>query len=140
IILSTHILPEVENTCEKVIIINKGQLVATDTVDNLTSRLRGAESVAVEVAAEGLGHETAQRRLEQVPGVSRVILKSSQNGRCLFEVESLQGQSVRADVARAVVAAGWNLNELRPVGFSLEDIFLELTGAEGKDAAQGAAQ
>src|SRR5580692_4574415 len=75
IILSTHILPEVEQTCERVIIIAKGKLVAVDTVANLTSRLRGAESVSVEVAAADGVPEMAmvQRKLEQVAGVSRVL-------------------------------------------------------------------
>src|ERR1700684_569447 len=71
IILSTHILPEVEQICEKVIIIAKGKLVATDTVENLTSRLRGSETVAVEVLATDVA--AVQSRLEQVAGVSRVI-------------------------------------------------------------------
>ncbi|MGE5646301.1 MAG: ABC transporter ATP-binding protein [Acidobacteriota bacterium] len=132
IILSTHILPEVEQTCEQVVIINKGQLVATDTVENLTHRLRGSESVAVEIEArEGaLDAGAAQRKLEQVAGVSRVVLRNDRDGRCLFEVESLQKSAIRGDLARAVVESGWNLNELRPMALSLEEIFLELTGAE----------
>ncbi len=130
IILSTHILPEVEATCEYVIIINKGRLVATDTVHNLTNRLRGAEAVAVEVEGRSgeVGNSTVQQRLEQVPGVSRVIHKEARGARNLFEVESMPGRSVRADVARAVVESGWNLTELRSVAISLEEIFLQVTG------------
>jgi ABC-2 type transport system ATP-binding protein len=141
IILSTHILPEVEQTCEKVIIINKGKLVATDSVENLTRRLRGSETVAVEVdgAGSALDNRTVQQRLEQIPGVSRVIHKESKDGRHHFEVESLQGRSVRADIARSVVEAGWNLLELRAVGLSLEEIFLQLTAAESA-AQQGGKQ
>jgi ABC-2 type transport system ATP-binding protein len=132
IILSTHILSEVEHSCERVIIINQGHLVAQDTVTNLTNRLRGAESVAVEIAvASGdLNQAEVRQRLEQVAGVGRVVLKDTKDKRCSFEVESLQGRSIRAEVARAVVTAGWDLNELRPVGFSLEDIFLQLTASE----------
>ncbi|MCC6591416.1 MAG: ATP-binding cassette domain-containing protein [Bryobacterales bacterium] len=138
IILSTHILPEVEQTCEQVIIINKGKVVATDTVQNLTHRLRGAEAVAVEVSgAEGLSAAQVQQKLEQVPGVSRVVDKEGRDGRVRFEVESLQGRHIRPDLARAVVSAGWNLHELHPVAFSLEEIFLQLTSA---DAAKGGAQ
>jgi ABC-2 type transport system ATP-binding protein len=144
IILSTHILSEVEHSCERVIIINRGKLVATDSVANLTNRLRGAETVAVEVAAAGggLNEQEVQTRLEQVAGVSRVLPKGVKDGRASFEVESLQGRHIRADLARAVVNAGWNLNELRAVGFSLEDIFLQLTKAETADvvAAQKGAQ
>ena len=71
-----------------------------------------------------------QQRLEQVSGVSRVMMKESKDGRLLFEVESLQGRHIRADLARTVVNSGWNLNEMRSVGLSLEDIFLQLTSAE----------
>jgi ABC-2 type transport system ATP-binding protein len=141
IILSTHILPEVEQTCEHVVIINKGQLVATDTVENLTHRLRGSESVAVEIECRdgALDSAAARRRLEQVAGVSRVVLKHERDGRCLFEVESLQKSAIRGDLARAVVEAGWNLNELRPMALSLEEIFLELTGSEAAEAAPAGA-
>ena len=140
IILSTHILPEVEQTCERVIIINKGKLVATDSVENLTRRLRGSEAVAVEVEGRdsSLDASGVRRRLEQVPGVSRVISKSSEANRCSFEVESLEGRSVRGELARTVVEAGWNLTELRTIAFSLEEIFLQLTSAEHETAAGGA--
>ena len=139
IILSTHILSEVEHSCERVIIISQGKLVATDSVANLTNRLRGSEAVAVEVEAAG-GDPSAsdvQQRLEQVQGVSRVVMKDAKNGRLLFEIESLQGRSVRSDVARSVVNAGWNLSELRAVGFSLEEIFLQLTASEERDQQGG---
>ncbi len=108
IILSTHILPEVEQTCEYVVIINKGKLVATDTVRNLQARARGAESVLVEIAARGGNLEVpvAQHKLEQVPGVSRVLCKQQVDSRVLFEVESQKGRLVRGDLARAVVASG----------------------------------
>ncbi len=132
IILSTHILPEVEAICERVVIISKGKLVATDTVANLTNRLRGSEMVQVEVEGGGLAAEPAeiQRKLEQVSGVSRVLFRDHRDGRMRFEIESLQGHSIRAELARAVVQSGWNLHELHAVGFSLEEIFLQLTGAE----------
>jgi ABC-2 type transport system ATP-binding protein len=132
IILSTHILPEVEQTCEQVIIIAKGKLVATDSVENLTSRLRGAEAVAVEVEGRDgiLDSEAVQRKLEQVPGVTKVLARESRDQRVHFEVESQPGRSLRPDLARAVVESGWNLTELRPVGLSLEEIFLQLTASE----------
>jgi ABC-2 type transport system ATP-binding protein len=135
IILSTHILSEVEHSCEQVIIIDRGKLVAIDSVTNLTNRLRGSEAVAVVVeAGDGRPDPTeVQQRLEQVPGVSRVLMKDSKDGRIGFEVESLQGRQVRADLARTVVTSGWNLHELRAVGLSLEDIFLQLTAAEQTD-------
>jgi len=142
IILSTHILPEVEQTCEQVIIINKGKLVATDSVRNLQARTRGVESVQVEVAArDGAADPGAvQRKLEQVPGVAQVLCKDPQGHRLIFEVQSQKGQMVRGDLARAIVQSGWDLNELRAAGMSLEEIFLELTGKESAADAGTAAK
>lgn len=142
IILSTHILPEVEAVCEKVVIIARGKLVATDTVANLTSRLRGSEVVAVEIgdrsgATPSLAE--ARQKLEQVPGVSRVLHKDTKTDKHRFEVESLQGRNVRGDLARAVVEAGWDLHELHTAALSLEEIFLQLTsGTGGGSQAQDA--
>src|SRR4051794_7020792 len=135
IILSTHILSEVEHSCERVIIITQGRLVAIDSVANLTNRLRGSEAVALEVdTADGRPNPgEIQQRLEQVSGVSRVVMREPRDGRVQFEVESLAGRQIRADLARTVVNSGWNLNELRTIGLSLEDIFLQLTAAEKKD-------
>ena len=132
IILSTHILPEVESTCERVVIISKGKLVATDTVDNLTNRMRGSENVGVEVEGRDgeLDVKAVQRRLEQVAGVSKVVLREEKNNRAMCEVESLQGRSIRADLARAVVEGGYALTELKAAGMSLEDVFLQLTATE----------
>src|ERR1700676_5033573 len=138
ILLSTHILSEIEHSCDKVIIISHGKLVATDTVANLTNRLRGSEAVALEIEA-AIPEADVRSRLEQLAGVSRVMYRESRDGRHIFEVESLQGRSIRADLARAVVNAGWNLNELRTVGLSLETIFLQLTASESKSATKTAA-
>ena len=140
IILSTHILPEVEQTCEQVIIINKGKLVATDSVRNLQARARGAESVVVEIAGRDgrLEVPIVQHKLEQVSGVSRVLCKQQVDSRAVFEVESQKGCSVRGDLARTVVQCGWDLNELRPAAMSLEEIFLQLTQNEAPEAADKA--
>jgi ABC-2 type transport system ATP-binding protein len=145
IILSTHILPEVEQICERVVIIAKGKLVATDTVANLTSRLRGAETVAVEVLPRDgatLDSGVVQQKLEQVAGVSRVIPKEHRDGKLHFTVESLEGRHIRPELARAVIESGWNLNELHAMGLSLEEIFLQLTappptGAPSSNDASG---
>src|SRR6516164_9571496 len=136
IILSTHILPEVEQTCQQVIIINKGQLVATDSVDNLQHRAQGAGSVLVEVAARNatLNAPAVQKRLESVPGVSRVLFKDTREGRATFEVEGSSDRAIRGDLARAIVESGWDLNELRTAAVSLEEIFLELTSSEKQKA------
>jgi len=140
IILSTHILPEVEQTCEQVIIINKGKLVATDSVSNLQNRARSAESLLVEVGArKGLVDPAkVQSLLELVSGVTRVHLKNKYDNRSVFEVESRK-DLVRGDLARAVVEAGWDLNELRPAAVSLEEVFLQLTGDTAAAPAEEAA-
>jgi ABC-2 type transport system ATP-binding protein len=131
IILSTHILPEVEQTCEQVIIINKGKLVATDSVRNLQARTRGAETLLLEIAGRDGQPESVlvQQKLEGIPGVSRVSCTERKEQGLVFEVESQKGQLERGDLARAVVASGWDLYELRPAARSLEEIFLQLTGS-----------
>ena len=130
IVLSTHILPEVEQICQQVIIINKGKLVATDSVNNLQNRARGVESLLVEVAGRNGNIDPAavQRRLEQINGISRVVVKDNRHNRWIFELDSRKDTLVRGDLARAVVEAGWDLNELRTAAVSLEEVFLQLTG------------
>ncbi len=130
IVLSTHILPEVEQICQQVIIINKGKLVATDSVNNLQHRAQGAESLLVEVAGRNgdIDSVAVQKRLEQISGVSRVLFKDKKQNRSTFELEGRKDAFVRGDLARAVVESGWDLNELRPASVSLEEVFLQLTG------------
>jgi ABC-2 type transport system ATP-binding protein len=137
IILSTHILPEVEQTCEQVVIINKGKIVATDSVHNLRTRATGGESVVVEVGTHDgkLETEAAREKLSRITGVSSVTLKETQDGRYTFEIAS-EKNFVRGDVARAVVESGWDLNELRPTALSLEEIFLQLTREEAGARAE----
>jgi len=140
IILSTHILPEVEQTCQYVLIINKGKLVAKDSVNNLQNRARGAESLLVEVAARSgdVDSATVQKRLEQISGVTRVVFKEKVQSRVAFEIESHKDGFVRGDLARAIVESGWDLNELRPTAVSLEEIFLQLTGEPATVSAEEA--
>jgi ABC-2 type transport system ATP-binding protein len=132
IILSTHILSEVEHICQQVIIIAKGKLVATDSVANLQSRAHGGHSVMIEIEGRDGGLEPAiiRQRLEQVGGVSKVVFRETRGKASLFEVESLKDRTIRGDLARAVVQAGWDLNEMRPAAASLEEIFLQLTGSQ----------
>ena len=124
IVLSTHILPEVAQTCQRVVIINKGRVVAEDTPENLTARLQGAASVYVEVDAQGAD---VQSVLAAVPGVTAVSVASQHGPTTGFEVQSEKGLDVRRSVAQAVVGAGLGLVELRPTRMSLEEIFLQLT-------------
>ena len=131
IILSTHILPEAANTCSRVMIINGGHLVAEDTPENLTARLRGFETMNLLV--EGPQNEVRER-LSQVQGVREVVPGPVSNDRCEFSVKMVAGQDARKDLSRAVVESGWGLLELRPLGMSLEDIFLQLTTTESLES------
>ena len=129
IILSTHILPEVSQTCQRVVIINKGKVVAVDTPDNLTARLRGSETMYVQIDAAA-GAESAHAALSRVPGVTRVVESDRRDSSIGYEVDSETGRDVRRELARAVVGQGLGLLELRPMRMSLEDIFLSLTTDE----------
>jgi ABC-2 type transport system ATP-binding protein len=130
IILSTHILPEVSQTCNRIVIINRGRVVAVDTPDNLTSRLRGSATMYVQVDALGADAEQA---LSSIPGVTHVSVSDKRDGIAGYEVESESGRDVRRELAAAVVSRGWGLLELRPVRMSLEEIFLQVTT---EDAAE----
>jgi ABC-2 type transport system ATP-binding protein len=133
IVLSTHILPEVSMTCGRVLIINKGRVVAEDTPDNLMHRLRGAAALRLEVRGEQAPVVEAVRA---VPGVTAIHPRSGEGEAVAsFEVETEAGRDVRADLARAVVQRGFDLLSLGQVGMSLEEIFLHLTTT---DAAQDA--
>jgi len=127
IVLSTHILPEVSQTCERVVIINKGRVVAEDSPYNLTARLRGSETMYVQVDANGTD---AVRALQGIPGVTRVTEADRREGAVGYEVDTESGRDVRRDLARAVVTGGWGLLELRPMHMSLEEVFLSLTTDE----------
>jgi ABC-2 type transport system ATP-binding protein len=123
IILSTHILPEVSQTCNRIVIINKGRVVAVDTPDNLTARLRGSETLYVQVDAMGAD---AEGMLSSIPGVTRVSTSDRRDSIAGFEVDSDSGRDVRRELAAAIVNRGWGLLELRPMRMGLEEIFLKV--------------
>ena len=127
IILSTHILPEVSSTCSRVIIINEGQIEASDTPENLTAQLQGAHAILLDVD----GPEAAvQDRLAGEPGVRQVARESASGGRCVWRVEVGGDDTTPRRLADAVVNSGWGLYSMQPIGLSLEDIFLKLTSDE----------
>jgi ABC-2 type transport system ATP-binding protein len=132
IILSTHILPEVSQTCQRVVIINKGRVVAVDTPDNLTARLRGSETIYLQIDAAGPDPSAV---LTQVDGVRRVAEADRRDGVVAYEIDSETGRDVRRDLARTVISSGWGLLEMRPMRMSLEDIFLSLTTEEAPTAS-----
>ena len=136
IVLSTHILPEVAQTCKKVVIINKGRIVAVDTPEGLTEKMHGAVSIYVQ--AQGPAADI-QRALQSVGGVSRVNIADSKDGLGVFEVDSEKGSDVRRELASAIVRGGWGLLELRPMRVSLEDVFVSLMTEDKADEAPAAA-
>jgi ABC-2 type transport system ATP-binding protein len=143
VVLSTHILPEVSMTCTRVVIINRGRVVAEDTPENLTHRLRGAASLKLEVrgpaeavldavraVAGVLSARAAAAPRREPPDAAAEVVE--------VEVETQPGQDVRAELARAVVGRGFGLLELQRMGMSLEEIFLHLTTTDSA-LAEGAA-
>jgi ABC-2 type transport system ATP-binding protein len=132
IILSTHILPEVSQTCQRVVIINRGKVVAVDTPDNLTSRLRGSETMYLQVDAAGADVASV---LQRVSGVTRVAITDTKQQIVGYEVDSESGRDVRRELAAAIVGRGWGLLEMRPMRLSLEEIFLHVTTEETPAAA-----
>ena len=132
VILSTHILPEVSQTCGRVVIINRGRVVAVDSPDNLTSRLRGSETMFLQVDAGGADPKDT---LRAVDGVIQVRVAETRGAVTALEVESGQGRDVRRELAAAIVNRGWGLLELRPMRMSLEEIFLHLTTEDAAAAA-----
>jgi len=132
IILSTHILPEVSMTCDRVVIINRGRIAAIDTPANLTTQLKGGQHVSVEVGAD---QNAVTAAIRELPGVRKVTAESA-NGRVAAIVEVSPGQEIRSQLAAKIVGKGWPLFELRGVNLSLEEIFLELTTEESESASK----
>ncbi len=125
VLLSTHLLHEAQNICDRVLIINKGKIVAEDTTENLQARLIGAERVVVRVRGES---DELADTIKSVKGVRGVETKD--DGAVEFEFAS--GKDLRPEVAKEIIKSGYDLLELRPLGMSLEEIFLELTGSDSK--------
>ena len=126
VLLSTHILSEAQQICDRVLIINKGKIVTEDTPENLQSRLVGAQRVILRVRGDSDG---LTDKVGKVKGVRAVEPKP--DGSVEFEFGA--GEDSRPQVAKAIIQAGYELLEMRPVGLSLEEIFLELT----RDSAAG---
>ena len=131
IILSTHILPEVSQTCQRVVIINKGKVVAVDTPGNLTDRLSGSSTMYIQVDANG---SDAAAALNSVAGVTRVVESDRRDSLVGYEVMSESGRDVRRELASTVVTRGWGLVELRPARVSLEEVFIALTDVDEQPA------
>jgi len=128
IILSTHILPEVSMTCQRVVIISKGRIAAMDTPENLPRQLQGAERIYLEAKGP---EDTIKNRIKEIEGVLRID-SSRLDGEEVysFSVETELKTDARSRIARKVVESGYDLLELRTIGMSLEEVFLQLTTKE----------
>jgi len=135
VILSTHILPEVEQSCSRVVIIARGRIVAVDTPSNLVSQLKGGERTRIRVAA---GQGAVMDRLRSLEGVTLVRETMSGDSVSEIEVETRTDGDPRPLLARAIVGGGWDLLEMQAATMSLEDIFIELTTQDdaGDDSGQ----
>jgi ABC-2 type transport system ATP-binding protein len=125
VVLSTHILPEVSEVTDRVIIINRGRVMAVDSPDNLSQRLRGREEITVEVG--GASVDDLRSALLSVAGVGSMQIGEPAGAVVTAKIQSALGVDVRGNVARAL-AARWQLLALRSESLSLEEIFLKLTG------------
>jgi ABC-2 type transport system ATP-binding protein len=124
VILSTHILPEATAVCQRVVIISGGRIVAEDTPDQLSARLRQSEKISLILKAPAADTHS---RLKSVQGVQNVF---SGGDSSTFLLECELGRDVREEVARVAVTNGWGLLELKAISMTLEDVFLQLTRHE----------
>ncbi len=128
IVVSTHILPEVSMTCDRVLIINEGKIVAEDTIEDLTKKIRGSETILMEI--NGPKNEIKEK-LEKIEGVAEVKVQDTKDGGLhKYHIESKPSFNIRKELAKTVVNSDWGLEEMRTISLSLEDIFLKLTTKE----------
>ncbi len=137
VILCTHILPEVSMVCDRVIIINKGLVVESDTTANLGKKLAKSDKVQVTLGAAG---QEAADYLGRLDKVKKVRVREEAEGHSTLEVESDKGTDLRASLASSVVQKGWNLYELKTVGLGLEEVFLQLVTQDSAHAQDDAAE
>jgi ABC-2 type transport system ATP-binding protein len=123
ILLSTHILSEAQQVCDRVLIINNGRIVAEDSPENLRARVSGVQQVSIHIRGDLDKFEDVIGRLPDIRISSR-----GQDGK--FDLESEPGEDARPEIARTIISAGFDLLEMKPLGMSLEDIFLKLTRDE----------
>ena len=128
VILSSHILPEVSATCERVVIINRGTLVADDRPENLARRMSEGHGIDVEMAVRG-DVDAIRKKLKSVRGLDAVDVQELAGGECMVRVHS-SGDDPREELAKAIVKGGFGLRELHSRTLSLEDVFISLTTEE----------
>jgi ABC-2 type transport system ATP-binding protein len=126
VLLSTHILSEVNQLCSRILIINKGVIVAEDSPETLAKRLEGSMRFAVKVKG------AEPKEVAKVLGALKSVGEAHATHDSV-EITSKGDEDARAAVATAIAKKSWDLLELRPLGMSLEDIFLELTQEDAEE-------
>lgn len=127
VILSSHILAEIREVCDYILIISRGKLVASDTPENLEKMLGESDTVEIETETEPAVIEGA---LKNVPGIERVVVMEKTDGIIRAQIHEKKGEDVRARIFSAFAGRGLTLLTLRRLGVSLEDVFMELTQKE----------
>lgn len=127
VILSTHILPEVSMTCERVVIINKGRIAAIDTPGNLTNQLKGGDQIVIEISGPV---ESIVHHLDRIPGLKNVTLTGTVEDRYRFSIESDGGSEIRHLISRRLIQGGFDLYQIHSESMTLEEVFLTLTTEE----------
>lgn len=130
IVLSTHILPEATAVSQKVVIINRGRIVAVDSQERLSAQVRKSEKISVRVRR---GEAVDPEKIVSIEGVQQILPQPAQpsmNGEGVFIVESELGRDIREELSKRVVECGWGLLEMKPLAVSLEEVFLQLTTEE----------
>lgn len=134
ILLSTHILPEVEMICGRVIIINKGKIVAMDTPENLMKQLKSSASVFLEIRGDG---EKIKDNISKINGIRSVVWKKKEDAN-EFIVEASEGKDLREDIFRCIVKNNYILREMKRQTITLEEIFHQITTKEAEEDSQNA--
>ena len=128
VVLSTHILPEVQATCDRVIIINRGKIVADGPIQDLQRSLHGGERIVLEVEIpDGQSFEMISVQIRTIPAIEQVSLVAERNGMKKFSIDTLGAVDIRKDLFQLCIQKGWGLLELHREQTSLEDIFRQLT-------------
>lgn len=125
VILSSHILSEVQAVCDKIVVINEGKVVANDTEENLSRKLSGDHKLSVTVEGD---KEQVLRTIQSIDGIDSVVLDAEhKNNVCDYRIEAKEGIDIRRELFRKIAEKGWYILELKSSELSLEDIFLKLT-------------
>ncbi len=129
LVLSSHILPEVSTICERVLIINEGEIAASDTIENLSSLVSGTSKIEIDIIGSP---QSVQNEIEKIDGVKAIDLwvKKSANEFTTFSIETDISKDIRSEISKTIIKNDWELLRLESIGMSLEDIFLKITTTE----------